>query len=261
MTKLSFSSYANFQKAAVDKGLILAADMKISGSITYEPPVRLSGSSVLGACHMGMGSYIGPGGLIKNATIGRYCAIGERVQIGPPNHPTEWVSCHPFQYSRVGYFDSYDYMPKGNKRYLNNSNRTIIGNDVWIGTNVVIIQGVTVGTGAVIGANSVVTKNVEPYSIVVGAPAIAKKRRFPDDLCESLLASEWWEKDFRDRDLSYDDPRKFLEELMMEEISQIQLAKHTASSTASGWELRLRKPVVIVSEPPEPVQLPDQSAE
>lgn len=46
-----------------------------------------------------------------------------------------------------------------------------IGNNVWIGEGVMILKGVTVGDGAVIGAASVVTKDVPPYSVVVGVPA------------------------------------------------------------------------------------------
>ena len=47
----------------------------------------------------------------------------------------------------------------------------IIEDDVWIGAGSIILSGVTVGKGAVIGAGSVVTKDVEPYTIVVGNPA------------------------------------------------------------------------------------------
>ena len=41
----------------------------------------------------------------------------------------------------------------------------------WIGAKVIILKGITVGEGAVVGAGSVVTKNVEPYTIVAGSPA------------------------------------------------------------------------------------------
>ena len=46
-----------------------------------------------------------------------------------------------------------------------------IDDDVWIGRRVLIMPGVHIGTGAIIAAGSVVTKNVEPYSIVGGNPA------------------------------------------------------------------------------------------
>lgn len=46
-----------------------------------------------------------------------------------------------------------------------------IGNDVWIGARVTILAGVSVGDGAIIAAGAVVTKSVEPYSIVGGIPA------------------------------------------------------------------------------------------
>jgi maltose O-acetyltransferase len=47
----------------------------------------------------------------------------------------------------------------------------IIEDDVWIGTYVVILPGVTIGKGSIIAAGSVVTRNIEPFSIVGGVPA------------------------------------------------------------------------------------------
>lgn len=52
-----------------------------------------------------------------------------------------------------------------------------IGSDVWIGYGVVVLPGVTIGDGAVIGANSVVTADVEPMTVVAGAPARPLRRR------------------------------------------------------------------------------------
>ena len=48
---------------------------------------------------------------------------------------------------------------------------TRIGDNVWCGAHVVITSGVTVGERCVIGANSVVTQDLPPFSIAVGAPA------------------------------------------------------------------------------------------
>jgi len=46
-----------------------------------------------------------------------------------------------------------------------------IGDRVWIGPRVTILHSVTIGEGAVIGAGSIVTKDVEPFTIVAGIPA------------------------------------------------------------------------------------------
>jgi len=52
-----------------------------------------------------------------------------------------------------------------------------IGDDVWLGAYVVVNDGITIGKGAVVGAGSVVTKDIPPYKIAVGAPAKVVKAR------------------------------------------------------------------------------------
>ena len=60
----------------------------------------------------------------------------------------------------------------------------LIGRGAWLGQNVVVCPGVRIGKGAVIGANSVVNKNIEDFSVAVGAPARIVKTRN----CASALA-------------------------------------------------------------------------
>ena len=56
--------------------------------------------------------------------------------------------------------------------------KTHVGNDVWIGHGAIIVAGVTIGDGAIVAAGSVVTKNVEPCTIVGGNPAKFIRNRF-----------------------------------------------------------------------------------
>jgi len=65
-----------------------------------------------------------------------------------------------------------------------------IGDRAWIGFRAIILPGVTIGEGAVVGAGSVVTKDVEPYTIVAGNPAkpIGKRAR---DLTYKLKYNPW----------------------------------------------------------------------
>jgi len=101
---------------------------------------------------IGMYVYMWSEGGIK---IGNRVMIGSHVQISSATH-------------------------EYNKEIMRNTHVTkpvLIEDDVWIGTHAVILPGVTIGHGAVVGANSVVTKNIEPMSVVMGSPARLYKYR------------------------------------------------------------------------------------
>lgn len=119
--------------------------------------------------------HIGPNSIINNSSIGAYSSIAPHVQIGGMEHPY-WEP------------STSTYLSDGAKR-----ERTIIGNDVWIGAAAIIKAGVKIGNGAVIGANSFVNKDVPPYAIVVGAPAKLLKYRFDKKTIEELESSHYWE--------------------------------------------------------------------
>lgn len=60
---------------------------------------------------------------------------------------------------------------------LNKTGDIVIGDNVWIGANSFINPGISIGANAIVGANSVLTKDVEPFSIVGGVPARLKRKK------------------------------------------------------------------------------------
>ncbi len=73
------------------------------------------------------------------------------------------------------------------------SGDTIIGNDVWIGSEAIIMPGVKIGHGAIIGTRALVTRDVEPYAIVGGNPARTIRSRFDEASVKMLLEMQWWD--------------------------------------------------------------------
>ena len=162
---------------------------QIAKCVNLENNVTIKSGCVVGSEIIGKYTFINHYCLIdKNVkSIGRFCSIAYNVRIGLGNHPTEWVSTHPFAYDK-----KYGFL-KESISFENKSYDTVIGNDVWIGANATILAGVKVGDGAIIGANSLVKEDVEPYSIVVGSPAKQVKKRFNEETIAKLTALKWWD--------------------------------------------------------------------
>jgi len=103
------------------------------------------------------------------------------------NHLSEAITTYPFAIFGEDWSQAMDgksYPIKGD---------TVVGNDVWIGYGATIMPGVTIGDGSIIATKSVVTKDVEPYSIVGGNPAKQIRKRFSEEQIKKLLDLKWWD--------------------------------------------------------------------
>lgn len=135
---------------------------------------------------LGAFSYVQKNSSIWYTTIGKFCSISWNVSIGGGEHDFNKVTAHAMLYSKpYGFIDQPMY-----KRF---SEKCAIGNDVWIAADVSVLRDVAIGDGAVIGAGAIVTKDVEPYSIVAGVPAKKIGQRCSDDLIADLLKIRWWD--------------------------------------------------------------------
>lgn len=122
--------------------------------------------------------------------IGKFCSIacGAKFIFNCANHTLKSLSTYTFPL----FFEEWDLPKTEIATAWDNKGDIVIGNDVWIGYDAVIMAGVHIGDGAIIGTRAVVTKDVEPYSIVGGVPAKEIRKRFAPDVVAKLLELKWW---------------------------------------------------------------------
>ena len=170
---------------------------KIGWNSSFEGNNRI-GTKCVFTGYMGYGSYMGSYCNLT-ATIGKYCSLGNYIHVARGRHPAhDWVSTHPAFYSKAkqaGFtFSSENRFQE--EVYADPINRAsvVIENDVWIGDNVLLMAGVRLKNGAIVAAGAVVTKDVEPYSIVAGIPAKVIGYRFDKEYVKVVEETEWWNK-------------------------------------------------------------------
>ena len=125
--------------------------------------------------------------------IGKFCSIacGAKFIFNAANHVLGSLSTYPFPI----FFEEWGLPadPGSISGAWDNKGDIVIGNDVWIGYEAVIMAGVTIGDGAVIGTRAIVTRDVEPYTIVAGIPARPIRKRFDGETVSELLRMRWWD--------------------------------------------------------------------
>lgn len=169
------------------RGRVMAAALKVFRRLRKQRVVDLASQYPQYA--IGRGSYgdlqvleFGEGATLR---VGAYCSFarGSQVFLGG-GHRIDWVTTFPFSAL--------------NARFANIEGHPIsrgdvsIGNDVWLGREAMVLSGVTIGHGAVIGARALVTRDVPPYAIVAGNPAVLIRHRFDPEIVRRLLAVAWW---------------------------------------------------------------------
>ncbi|MBL0104498.1 MAG: acyltransferase [Bacteroidetes bacterium] len=105
----------------------------------------------------------------KKITIGNRVLIAHNVNIHDNNsHPIDATLRHE-DFKKI-------FSSGFQKKNDLNEKDVVIGDDAWIGFNSTILKGVQIGNGAIIAACSLVTKDVEPFTLVAGNPAVFIKR-------------------------------------------------------------------------------------
>ena len=104
--------------------------------------------------------------IVNNVHIGKdyYFATEGGLVIGDNTHISRRVTIYTHNHDYDG-----DALPYDEKKVFK---PVIISKNVWIGMNVSICPGVSIGEGSIIGMGSVVTKDVPPFTICGGNPAL-----------------------------------------------------------------------------------------
>ena len=165
-------------------------DSEITGS-SFGTYVEIGKGSRVNNSYFGDYSYCDRYADIANAQIGKFANIAAFARIGATDHPLHTAACHHFLYRSDDYWDN---AGRNEDFFAHRRSRTAhIGHDTWIGAGAMIKPEVTLGDGAVVAAGAVVTKDVDPYTIVAGTPAKVLRVRQPPEIAERLIALAWWD--------------------------------------------------------------------
>mgnify|MGYP001494094626 FL=1 len=120
-----------------------------------------SGSVIGGNCSIGQNVNVG-----NNVIIGDYVKIQNNVSVYEGVELEDYVFCGPSMVFTNIKVPRCEYPQKGSEYYL----KTLVKRSASIGANATILCGVTIGEYSLIGSGAVITKDVPPYSLVVGNP-------------------------------------------------------------------------------------------
>ena len=174
---------------------VIIGDFALIDDCIFENNVMIQRRDFISGTYIGRYSNIGLDTKIRMAEIGQFTSISWNCSIGGPNHKYNNVSTCILDRNNKNF--CLKDVRSGKKIIVHSpsyiaDSKCIIGNDVWIGANAQILRNVKVGDGAVVAAGAIVTKDVEPYTIVAGVPAKVIKYRFTKDVIEKMMQIKWW---------------------------------------------------------------------
>ncbi len=177
-------------------GASASADLQIFGKLRYEPGTSIGqGTSLLietsGCVSLGKEVFLGRDVEISTddnlhigsrSSIQNFSVVVGRVAIGADCLISYGVMItsgrHYFRLRPNWLIRDQDEFARNTPELRNEHHQAIsIEDDCWIGAHAVLTPGVSVGRGSIIGANAVVTSNIPPYSVAVGAPARVTGKR------------------------------------------------------------------------------------
>ncbi len=227
---------------------------RIALNLRFERPTYLYGHRLKG-CSIGAFAYFNAAGTTSayRCNIGRYAQIGESSILGPPEHPMNWFSSHPFAFTRPKYmpnmyqFEDFARLApdaQDGPSYADSMPiETTIGHEAYVGVGSFVKRGVRIGHGAVVGAKSIVTKDVPDYAIVTGSPAKLIRMRFAEPLVERFLKLQWWLYDLAPHKKLVDFSKTeatldyFEEQLADDKLELLKPLTYSVSPTATGYDV------------------------
>lgn len=180
---------------AKKNGSLLNYTTRVDANTHIGRGTRVMNNNIICSTTIGDCTTIGANNYLCNVFIGSFCSIGSNVRVLDSCHPIykPFVSSSPCFYKTLYPMPLIRTGVKFKEKTFNKSGISVeIGNDVWIGTNVIIIGNIKIGDGAVIGAGSIVTKNVDPYTVVAGNPAKIVRERYDLNTIKKLIEIKWW---------------------------------------------------------------------
>ena len=156
---------------------------------------------------------------IANAQIGKFANSAAFSRIEATDHPLHTASLDHFMYRSDDYWPD---LGRDAAFFAHRKSRTAtIGHDRWIGAGAKIKPEVTLGDGAVVAAGTVVTKDVDPYTIVAGTPAKPLRLRQPREIAQRLIALAWWDWSHEQLRQTLDDFRNLRAAALLEKYETV----------------------------------------